>query len=204
MANKKRSPQWPKEELIAGVDEVGRGPLAGPVVAAAVILNPTQRIHGLADSKTLTTRQREALFPIIQENALAWAVGRAEVEEIDRLNIFQAGLLAMQRAVLALAITPRHVQIDGMHCPQLAYSMEAIIDGDQIMANISAASIIAKVLRDREMCTWHEVYPQYNFASHKGYATLQHRQALKRWGPCPLHRSSFAPVKEVLALGEEV
>lgn len=179
-------------ELTAGVDDVGRGPLAGPVIAAAVILNPQRRIKGLTDSKLLTAAQREALFPLIQERALAWAIGRAEVEEIDQLNIFHAGLLAMQRAVLNLAIQPHHVLVDGTHCPVLACSSEAIVKGDQKIAAIAAASIIAKVTRDREMLVWHERYPNYSFDQHKGYGTKAHRAALQKWGPCPLHRRSFS------------
>lgn len=182
-------------ELTAGVDDVGRGPLAGPVLAAAVILNPNKRIVGLGDSKMLTEEQREALFPLIQERAIAWAIGRAEVEEIDSLNIFHAGLLAMQRAVLALPIQPNHILVDGTHCPAVACSSEAIIKGDMKIAAIAAASIIAKVFRDREMVAWHEKFPDYGFAKHKGYATVTHRAALKKLGPCPLHRRSFSGVE---------
>lgn len=185
-------------ELTAGVDDVGRGPLAGPVVAAAVILNPKKRISGLNDSKLLSEKQREQLFPEIQERAIAWAIGRAEVEEIDRLNIFHAGLLAMQRAVLALNIQPHHVVVDGTHCPVLPCSSEAIVKGDQKIAAIAAASILAKVIRDREMCVWHQQYPDYGFADHKGYATKEHRAALKNQGPCPLHRRSFSGTEEIL------
>jgi ribonuclease HII len=185
-------------ELTAGVDDVGRGPLAGPVVAAAVILNPKKRISGLYDSKLLSEKQREQLFPEIQERAIAWAIGRAEVEEIDRLNIFHAGLLAMQRAVLALNIQPNHVVVDGTHCPVLPCSSEAIVKGDQKIAAIAAASILAKVIRDREMCVWHQQYPDYGFADHKGYATKDHRAALKKQGPCPLHRRSFSGTEEIL------
>jgi len=176
---------------MAGVDEVGRGPLAGAVVAAAVILDPKRRIPGLADSKMLTEPQREALFPLIQQRAIAWALGRAEVEEIDTLNIFHAGLLAMRRAVMALGIAPKHVMIDGTHCPELPFTAEAVIKGDQKIAAISAASILAKVTRDREMVALHAQYPEYGFAQHKGYATKQHRDAIKRVGRCLLHRKSF-------------
>lgn len=189
-------------ELTAGVDDVGRGPLAGPVVAAAVILNPQRRITGLTDSKLLTEAQREALFPLIQQRALAWAIGRAEVEEIDRLNIFHAGLLAMQRAVLNLSVQPQHVLVDGTHCPVLSCSSEAIIKGDQKIAAIAAASIIAKVIRDREMRVWHEQYPDYGFDQHKGYATKAHRDALQKWGPCPLHRRSFNLAAQALEPAE--
>ncbi|MDF3054651.1 MAG: ribonuclease [Gammaproteobacteria bacterium] len=188
----------PTELLVAGVDEVGRGPLAGPVLAAAVILNPASPIDGLADSKVLSEKKREALFPLIQSSVLAWAVGRAEVEEIDRINIFQASLLAMQRAVLALPLQPNRVLIDGKHCPGLPHSVEAIIKGDQKIPAISAASILAKVLRDREMLALDMLYPGYGFAQHKGYGTEKHMVALNKLGPCPQHRRSFAPVRQVL------
>jgi len=180
--------------LTAGVDEAGRGPLAGPVIAAAVILNPQKLIAGLADSKMLTEKKREALFPLIQEYALAWAIGRAEVEEIEQLNIFHASLLAMQRAVLALSIMPEHALFDGTHCPKLPCSVQAIIKGDQKIPAISAASILAKVTRDREMRILDQQYPGYGFAVHKGYGTAAHRQALERLGPCPQHRPSFKGV----------
>jgi ribonuclease HII len=179
---------------IAGIDEAGRGPLAGPVIAAAVILNPAKMIAGLADSKTLTEKKRDALFILIQEHALAWAIGRAEVEEIERLNIFHASLLAMQRAVLALPIMPEHALFDGTHCPQLPCFTEAIIKGDQKIPAISAASILAKVTRDREMRLLDAQYPGYGFAIHKGYGTAIHREALQRLGPCPQHRKSFRGV----------
>ncbi len=181
--------------LIAGVDEVGRGPLAGPVVAAAVILNPDVKIAGLADSKTLSAKRREQLYKQITEFALAWALGRAEVEEIDEINILQASLLAMQRAVNKLTITPEQVLVDGNQCPQLSYPTEAIIKGDQKIAAISAASIIAKVSRDREMLEYDVQYPEYGFAKHKGYGTKQHIDAIKTHGITPLHRTSFAPIK---------
>jgi ribonuclease HII len=197
---KKRLIWAPIDSLIAGVDEVGRGPLAGPVLAAAVILNPSRRISGLADSKTLTHEQREKLFPIIQEKAVAWAIGRAEVEEIDQLNIFQAGLLAMKRAILALTTIPEHVQIDGMHCPDIPYAAEAIVDGDQKVAAISAASILAKVIRDREMVELDKLFPGYGLADHKGYSTKKHLAALKTLGAATIHRRSFAPVREVMLL----
>lgn len=180
--------------LIAGVDEVGRGPLAGPVVAAAVILDPKNKIDGLADSKLLTAKKREYLAYKIKESAKAWAIGRAEVEDIDRINIFQASLLAMQRAVLALTLLPTLVLIDGKHCPKLNCPSQAIIKGDQKIAEISAASIIAKVYRDAEMCRLDSHYPDYGFAQHKGYGTAQHLQALKVRGPVSIHRRSFAPV----------
>ncbi len=180
--------------LTAGVDEAGRGPLAGPVIAAAVILNPDKPLAGLADSKTLTTKKREALFPLIQEYALAWAVGRAEVAEIEALNIFHASLLAMQRAVLALSIPPEQALFDGTHCPKLLCLTEAIIKGDQKIPAISAASILAKVTRDREMRLLDAQYPGYGFAIHKGYGTAVHKEALQRLGPCPQHRKSFRGV----------
>ncbi len=184
--------------LIAGVDEVGRGPLAGPVVAAAVILDPAHPIVGLADSKQLSPARRERLALEIRANALAWALGRAEVAEIDRLNIFQASLLAMRRAVEALSVTPDQVLADGKHCPPLACPCQAIVKGDASVPAISAASILAKVARDAELRVLHERYPHYDFARHKGYPTAAHREALRRFGPCPEHRRSFAPVAAAL------
>lgn len=184
-------------KLIAGVDEVGRGPLAGPVLAAAVILNPEQPIEGLADSKLLSSKQRETLFPLIQCKSIAWAIGRAEVNEIDAINIFQATLLAMERAIRSLSCKPQHILIDGTHCPNIDdYSMQAVIGGDRLHTEISAASIIAKVIRDREMVELDKVYPQYGFAAHKGYGTAEHLAAIKKYGPCPIHRRSFAPMKD--------
>jgi ribonuclease HII len=183
-------------KLIAGVDEVGRGPLAGPVLAVAVILDPMRpSIEGLADSKMLSEKRREALFPLIQANVLAWSIGRVEAEEIDRINIFQASLLAMQRAVLGLSIRPEHVLVDGKYCPNLPHSVEAIIKGDQKIPAISAASILAKVIRDREMVALDTLYPGYGFARHKGYGTKMHMERLNSLGPCPQHRRSFAPVR---------
>lgn len=184
--------------LVAGVDEVGRGPLAGPVVAAAVILDPTRPIAGLADSKKLTEARREALAPIIQECALAWALGRAEVEEIDVINILQASLLAMRRAVLALQIAPEFALIDGNRCPELPCPAEAVVKGDSRVAAISAASIIAKVARDREMKQLDVLYPGYGFAAHKGYPSPAHLAALQQLGVTIIHRRSFAPVKRLL------
>ena len=183
---------------IAGVDEVGRGPLAGPVVAAAVILDPGRPIAGLADSKVLSALQRKRLCREIELAALSFALGRAEVEEIDRLNILQASLLAMQRAVAALHVTPDKVLVDGSHCPALACATEAIIGGDATVAAISAASIVAKVSRDREMEALDAAYPGYGFGKHKGYPTREHLQALKSWGPCAIHRRSFAPVRVLI------
>jgi ribonuclease HII len=186
------------KHLIAGVDEVGRGPLAGPVVAAAVILNEEKPIAGLADSKTLTEKKREVLAEQIRQQALAFAFGRAEVEEIDAINILQASLLAMQRAVEKLPIAPHHVLVDGKYCPKIEYTVEAIIKGDTKIPAISAASIIAKVARDQEMRDMDRLYPGYGFASHKGYPTRAHRQALQTLGITPIHRRSFAPVRDCL------
>jgi len=181
-------------KLIAGVDEVGRGPLAGPVMAAAVILDPNQHIKGLADSKQLSAQKRERLASIIKERAIAWAIGRAECYEIDELNIFHASLLAMKRAIEALSIQPEHALIDGKFCPELSCSSEAIIKGDQKVASISAASIVAKVTRDHEMVQLADKYPGYGFERHKGYGTKLHMQALQELGACEIHRQSFAPV----------
>ena len=185
--------------LIAGVDEAGRGPLAGPVIAAAVILNPARPIAGLADSKTLSETRREQLAAAIRTHALAWARGRADVAEIDRINILQASLLAMRRAVENLRLTPSQVLVDGNQCPSgLACPCQAIIKGDATVPAISAASILAKVARDAELRELHDRYPAYGFARHKGYPTLAHREALRRFGPCPEHRRSFAPVAAVI------
>jgi ribonuclease HII len=184
-----------KLTLIAGVDEAGRGPLAGPVVAAAVILPPKCRIVGLTDSKLLTAAKREILFDKIMTRAHAVGVGRAEVEEIDQINILQATFLAMQRAVAALAVQPEHILVDGNQLPKWHYSSEAIIQGDLSVTAISAASIIAKVTRDREMAELDKLYPGYGFAQHAGYGTKQHMQALSSLGICKVHRRSFAPIK---------
>lgn len=182
--------------LIAGVDEVGMGPLAGPVLAAAVILRPCCPIDGLADSKQLTPRRRERLAEQIRQVAVAFALGRAEVWEIDRLNVLHAAWLAMQRAVAALCVAPTAVIIDGVHVPSFPCPARAVIRGDAKVPAISAASIIAKVARDAEMRAWDAVYPMYGFAAHKGYGTIRHVQALKEHGPCSLHRYSFAPVRD--------
>lgn len=187
-----------RSHLIAGVDEVGRGPLAGAVVAAAVILDPARPIEGLTDSKKLSERQRERLFPIIQERALAWAIGRAEVEEIDTLNILHASMLAMQRAVAGLAVAPVKALIDGNRCPALPCDAEAIVKGDLTEPAISAASILAKVTRDREMVMLDRQYPGYGLAKHMGYPTAVHLKALEALGPSPIHRRSFGPVKRFL------
>jgi ribonuclease HII len=181
--------------LVAGVDEAGRGPLAGPVLASAVILDPRRAIPGLADSKQLGPARREVLAGEIRRRALAWAVGRAEVEEIDALNILRASLLAMERACRALDLSPDRVLVDGMHCPALSCSVEAVVRGDETVPAISAASIIAKVTRDREMELLDERHPGYGFARHKGYGTPEHLEALRRLGPSPVHRRSFAPVR---------
>ena len=184
--------------LLAGVDEVGRGPLAGDVVAAAVILDPAKKIDGLADSKKLSERQREALYTEICASATSWAVARASVAEIDSLNILQASLLAMRRAVEQLHVQPEHVLVDGNKLPRWPYSSAAIIQGDNKIKAISAASIIAKVTRDREMVQLDKDYPGYGFAGHKGYGTREHLAALQKLGATPIHRRSFAPVRVVL------
>lgn len=185
-------------ELIAGVDEVGRGPLAGAVVAAAVILDPNNPIAGLTDSKKLTEKQREKLAIEIREKSLSWALGRAEVEEIDEINILWASMLAMKRAVESLAIQPSFVKIDGNRCPDMDYSMEAIVKGDLTVQEISAASIIAKVARDHEMQDMDIRYPGYGFAKHKGYPTKQHQASLVELGVSPIHRLSFKPVQRLI------
>jgi ribonuclease HII len=182
--------------LLAGVDEVGRGPLAGAVVTAAVILKAP--IDGLNDSKKLSEKMRKKLSIQIKEEALAYAFGRAEVDEIDSLNIHHATLLAMKRAVEALAIRPDEVLVDGIHIPQLSIPCKAIVQGDSLIPAISAASILAKVLRDEEMAQMDEMYPGYGFAGHKGYPTAAHRKALMEIGPCPIHRRSYAPVAAAL------
>jgi ribonuclease HII len=186
-------------EWVAGVDEAGRGPLAGSVFAAAVILNPERPIVGLADSKILTEKKREALFPLIQEHALAWAIAEASVAEIDELNILQATLLAMQRAIAALKIPPHLALIDGNCAPKLPCKTRTIIDGDKLEPAISAASILAKVARDREMVLLDQQFPQYGFAKHKGYPTKAHIVALQEHGASLIHRTSYAPVARVMA-----
>lgn len=182
--------------LVAGVDEAGRGPLAGPVVTAAVILDPELPIEGLRDSKKLTEKRRQLLADEIREKSLAWAMGRAECTEIDDLNILQASLMAMSRAVAALSIAPQQVLVDGNMLPQLEYPARAIIGGDDTVPAISAASILAKVARDQEMIALDRSYPEYGFARHKGYPTAQHMQALQAHGPCAVHRLSFGPCKQ--------
>lgn len=184
--------------LVAGVDEAGRGPLAGPVTAAAVILDPDQPIPGLADSKALSAQQRERLADSVRRRARAFALGWASVEEIDTLNILQASLLAMTRAVAALPLQPDHVQVDGNQRPVMMCSVEAIVRGDATVAAISAASILAKVERDAFMLRLHDEFPDYGFARHKGYPSPFHMDRLRALGPSPWHRRSFAPVRAVL------
>jgi len=185
-----------KDYWVAGIDEAGRGPLAGPVVAAAVILNPRRPIKGLADSKKLTAKKRESLFEEIRTHALAWSVARARSREIDEINILEASMLAMQRAVSRLSVRPQLALVDGNRCPVLPCAVQSIIRGDETEPAISAASIVAKVLRDRLMCMLDKWYPHYGFAQHKGYSTEEHCRALDTYGPCRIHRFSFAPVAE--------
>ena len=187
-----------QELLIAGVDEAGRGPLAGPVIAAAVIFYPDKPILGVADSKKLSAKKREELYEIIINESLAYGIGRADVEEIDRLNILQASLLAMQRAVEQLPIKPNKVLVDGNRCPSLPYASEAIVQGDDSVPVISAASILAKVTRDREMSEYDRQFPDYGFAQHKGYGTTAHCAAIRRFGVTPIHRLTFSPIKQLV------
>lgn len=187
--------------LLAGVDEVGRGPLAGDVVTAAVILDPSNPIEGLADSKKLSEKKRELLFNEIQEKALSFCIARASAEEIDEINILQASLLAMHRAVDGLPLTPEYVLVDGNKIPEWPYASEAVVKGDSRVAAISAASILAKVCRDREMVEMDAEYPGYGFAKHKGYPTKVHMEALEALGICPAHRKSYAPVRKILMRG---
>ncbi|MEQ3651946.1 MAG: ribonuclease HII [Glaciecola sp.] len=185
-------------KFIAGVDEVGRGPLVGAVVTAAVILDPSKPIIGLADSKKLSEKKRTELSALIKQNALSWSIGRAEVEEIDQLNILHATMLAMERAVAGLHVQPEHVLVDGNRCPNWSYSCDAVIKGDALFPQISAASIIAKVARDEEMIALDQRYPSYGFAAHKGYPTKAHLAALDEHGPLSCYRTSFKPVQNVL------
>jgi ribonuclease HII len=188
--------------LICGVDEAGRGPLAGPVFAAAVVFPPGRRApNGIADSKLLSARQRERLAGVIEDSALACAVAWASVEEIDALNILQASLLAMRRAVEALRVLPDEVLLDGAQCPALAVPARAIVDGDAKVKVIAAASILAKTARDAEMRRLHARFPQYGFDEHKGYPTPRHLRALRRFGVCEVYRRSFAPVRELIERG---
>ncbi len=191
----------PAATLVAGVDEAGRGPLAGPVVTAAVILRCDRPIRGLADSKTLTAMRRETLFDIIRRDALAFAIAWADAEEIDQLNILQATLLAMRRAVLGLVWRPAIIEVDGNRLPDFrvgnyAPQARAIVDGDRHIPAISAASILAKVSRDRMMLAADRLHPQYGFARHKGYGTIEHRACIDRFGPCQCHRRSFSPLRD--------
>lgn len=194
--------KWNKKEvklpkiLIAGVDEAGRGPLAGPVYAAAVILDVTRPIQGLNDSKLLTEQKRLMLAAQIKTQALDYAVEFATAEEIDSINILQATLLAMQRAILKLKIAPAHILIDGTKAPNLSQSQECVIKGDLLIPAISAASILAKVARDKIMHHYAKIYPQYDFAKHKGYGTKEHLAAIEKFGGCPIHRQSFAPINK--------
>ncbi|CAH1537715.1 RNase HII [Vibrio owensii] len=189
-------------QLVAGVDEVGRGPLVGDVVTAAVILDPNNPIEGLNDSKKLSEKKRFALLPEIKQKALAWAVGRCSPEEIDELNILQATMVAMQRAISGLKVQPDLALIDGNRCPQLPMDSQAVVKGDLRVAEISAASIIAKVVRDQEMEELDKQYPQFGFAKHKGYPTKAHFEAIEQHGVISEHRKSFKPVKKALGIEE--
>ncbi|WP_314282910.1 ribonuclease HII [Haemophilus sputorum] len=191
---------YPKAKLIAGVDEVGRGPLVGAVVTAAVILDPQKPIMGLTDSKKLSEKKRLALAEEIKEKALCWSLGRAEPEEIDSLNILHATMLAMQRAVEGLSITPDFVLVDGNRVPNLSMPAQAVVKGDALVQEISAASILAKVTRDLEMAELDKQFPEYGFAKHKGYPTALHFEKLSQYGATPFHRKSFAPVARCLNL----
>ena len=206
MATKKPLPPFVCDyqgKLLAGVDEVGRGPLIGAVVTAAVILDPARPIEGLADSKKLSEKKRNALFDEIIEKAAAWSIGRCEADEIDRLNIFQATMVAMTRAVEGLELHPEYVLVDGNRCPNWRWPSAAVIKGDMRVPAISAASILAKVTRDRELQVLEQLYPGYGLAQHKGYPTVLHMEALARLGATPQHRRSFRPVREALdSVGE--
>ena len=191
-------PELQQLKFIAGVDEVGRGPLAGAVVAAAVILDPDNPIDGLRDSKKLTEKKRDILFDEIQSKALAYAVGRAEIEEIDKINILHASLLAMQRAIEGLDLTPEHILVDGNCCPECRQPATAVVKGDDRVDVIAAASIIAKVTRDRELVELDKLFPGYGLAKHKGYPTKDHIAAIQTLGVTEIHRRSFGPVKKIL------
>lgn len=184
--------------IVCGVDEAGRGPLAGAVFAAAVILDPARPIIGLADSKKISEKKRDALTLLIREHALAWCVATASVEEIDSINILQASLLAMKRAIEGLGIAPEQVLVDGLHCPKVNIPSQAIVKGDSKVMEISAASILAKTARDAEMLELHALYPHYGFDRHKGYPVPEHLQALALHGVSPVHRRSYAPVRKLL------
>ena len=185
-------------QLLCGVDEAGRGPLAGAVYAAAVILDPERPIEGLNDSKKLSEKKRDLLAIEIKRHALAWCIASSSVEEIDELNILQASLLAMRRAVEGLQMVPHLIQVDGLHCPAVTIPAEAIVQGDSKVKAIAAASILAKTARDAEMLRLHALYPQYDFASHKGYPTAYHLQCLEMHGVSPVHRRSYAPVRRLV------
>jgi ribonuclease HII len=185
-------------KFLAGCDEVGRGPLVGDVVSAAVILDPLKPIEGLADSKKLSEKKRNSLYLEIIDKALCYSIGRATPAEIDEINILHASMLSMQRAIEGLQLKPEHVLVDGNRCPDISYSCEAIVKGDSKIPAISAASILAKVVRDREMTELHEEHPEYGFGSHKGYPTKQHMAALEEFGPLDVHRKSFKPVSRLL------
>ena len=191
-------------KLLAGVDEVGRGPLAGDVVTAAVILDPRKPVAGLADSKKLSVNRRNQLAEEIREKALSWHVARASVDEIDKYNILRATLMAMVRAVDGLTLKPEYVAVDGNRLPDWEYAAEAVVGGDDKVPAISAASILAKVCRDAEMCLAEQAFPGYGFASHKGYGTRAHREAIALLGPCLIHRKSFEPVKSLLSARQGV
>lgn len=186
--------------IICGVDEAGRGPLAGAVYAAAVILDPQRPIIGLADSKTLSEKKRDALAIEIKQYALAWAIASCSAEEIDEINILQASLLAMKRAIEQLTVRPTQVLVDGLHCPKIEIPSQGIVKGDSKVQEIAAASILAKTARDHEMVEMHARYPQYDFAKHKGYPTAHHLKLLAEHGACDIHRRSYAPVKRILGL----
>ena len=191
-------------KLLAGVDEVGRGPLAGDVVTAAVILDPRKPVAGLADSKKLSVNRRNQLAEETREKALSWHVARASVDEIDKYNILRATLMAMVRAVDGLTLKPEYVAVDGNRLPDWEYAAEAVVGGDDKVPAISAASILAKVCRDAEMCLAEQAFPGYGFASHKGYGTRAHREAIVLLGPCLIHRKSFEPVKSLLSARQDV
>ena len=195
--------RWVWDACSAGVDEAGRGPLAGPVVAGAVVLDPQHPIDGLKDSKRLSAKRRDELAALIHERAVAHALGRAEVAEIDQLNILQATLLAMRRAVAALAVQPERVFVDGNRCPDLNVPTVAVVGGDALLAPISAGAILAKSARDAEMARLAADFPGYGFERHKGYGTQAHLEALRALGPCPIHRLSFAPVRSAAKLNDK-
>ena len=190
--------EYTQASRVAGVDEAGRGPLAGPVFAASVILDPSRPIAGLADSKILSPSKRDSLYILIKARALSWSIAQASVEEIDQLNILQATLLAMQRAVQGLNIAPELAWVDGNRAPRLACRVQTVVKGDALVPAISAASILAKTARDAELLRLHAQHPEYGFNLHKGYGTALHMARLKEFGPCPAHRRSFAPVRRLL------